>query len=357
MNLVNNRFFHAGIILSVFVLTGCTGFGGTGLDANREDMTTWGAKTLIQDEKFQKINLVEELYSGTDLVPNPNTNTLKQAFDSFYANLETKDDDGQVLGRNRIQERILAASQDRCNAYFTFLDGMDAETNFILGSFTTAVAGAGAIFTNLTTVRALSGIASITSGIRSEFNEDYFANQTMEIMRKGIEARRREIYTSIKTKQSNDLKTYTVEEAVKDAIDYHGACSLTAGLLKLGLSLERAENPGITQAEKILAKAQGMVALVNRGSYSNELLAKLSSDKIGDVWTPIINAVPPGSPKEAALTNGMLDKLGVVAPTRVEALNEFLAIQDAIKNPETRNSAIEKMKPLQFVIEMVEATP
>ncbi len=245
------------IMAFAFLLTGCAGF-----DGSRDDMTTWGVKSLVENQSFQKIDLAQELDPAGQITTNPDANiklnqkNLRLAFNKFYIDLKPQSDNDKMLGRNRVQERILGASQDRCNEYFTFLDGFDAETNFMLGSLTTAVAGAGAIFTQVDTVRALSGIAAIFSGVRSEFNEDYFANQTIEVIRKGIEARRAELYRTIKSNQSKGLSNYTVEEAIKDAIDYHGACSLTAGLLKLGKSLERVENPGLKDTERAVKLAQ-----------------------------------------------------------------------------------------------------
>jgi len=114
---------------------------------------------------------------------------LNKAFNNFYKEMDAfGDSDGakriRKQRRNAIQEGIIAASNQRCGEYKKLLKALDSRANFVLGSLTTAIAGAGAIFTPASTVRALSGIASIVSGVRSEFNEDYFANQTIQVLRK-----------------------------------------------------------------------------------------------------------------------------------------------------------------------------
>ena len=102
-----------------------------------------------------------------------------------------------------------------------------------------AVAGAGAIFTGVNTVRALSGTASIISGVRSEFNEDYFANRTIQVLAAGFDKKRERKYQAIQRRQKDDIADYTVENAVKDAADYHAQCTLIAGLQEAAIAIER----------------------------------------------------------------------------------------------------------------------
>jgi len=119
--------------------------------------------------------------------------------------------------------------------------------NLTLGGLTTAAAGAGAIFTAASTVRALSGVAAIFSGFRAEVNDAYFQNLTIQVITDGFESKRRGIYEEIvnKRKTSTSLIDYPVEKAIGDAIVYHQNCSLIAGLEQAALSIQRAENPGM----------------------------------------------------------------------------------------------------------------
>ena len=166
---------------------------------------------------------------------------LEQAFSKFYDNAGAQK--LEELARNRVQERILAASVDRCGEYKNFLKQLDAETNFFLGTLTTAIAGAGAIATGASEI--LSGTAAIFSGVRSEFNSEYFQRQTIQVITNGIDAKQNAVYTEIKNKQGLPLKDYPVEAAIKDADKFHASCSLIAGLEHAALTVARADDPGL----------------------------------------------------------------------------------------------------------------
>jgi hypothetical protein len=92
--------------------------------------------------------------------------------------------------------------------------------------------------------------------VRAEFNQDFFQGITVATIWKGIEARRKKAFETIaKDGQSKDTKEYTVEAALKDAINYHGECSLVAGIEELGVSVDRlAQDPGLDAVARTLLK-------------------------------------------------------------------------------------------------------
>jgi len=57
--------------------------------------------------------------------------------------------------RSQIQDRLIAASNQRCNLYKVYLKRVSTEQNSIFGTLTTVLAGAGSIVTNTTTARTL----------------------------------------------------------------------------------------------------------------------------------------------------------------------------------------------------------
>ena len=128
--------------------------------------------------------------------------------------------------------------------------------NTAAGITTTILAGAGAILTPVNTVRALSGAAAIVSGARAEFNQNYFANRTIQVLAQGFDTRRDRLYNKIIDRQKFDLSQYTVEAAVKDAAEYHNQCSLIAGLQEAAISIDRANNPGFDQLNETLSKSE-----------------------------------------------------------------------------------------------------
>lgn len=217
----------------------------------------FGTENLIDRESFQKLDLALILsqQSKTSLQLNKgseekNREQLELAFKQF--NETTKNQENKSVNmrlRNQVQDRIVAASNQACAEFKRELKALDARTNFILGSLTTAVAGAGAIFSGGTS-QALSGVASILSGVRAEFNEDYFQMLTIQVITDGLEKKRQEIYTKVLDDREKGLTEYPVERAIADAIRYHDNCSLVAGLEQAALSIERAANPGMDQLKK-----------------------------------------------------------------------------------------------------------
>ena len=215
----------------------------------------FGTENLIDRESFQKIDLAAVLTGGETRLLEPDGSdvsrqNLEKAFKQFNKKIEEATTvDRKKWLRNQVQERILAASNQACAEFKRELKALDARVNFVLGSLTTAVAGAGAIFSGGTS-QALSGVASIFSGIRAEFNEDYFQMLTIQIITDGLGKKRQEIYTKILENRKVDLTIYPVERAIADAIRYHDNCSLVAGLEQAALSIERAANPGMEQLIK-----------------------------------------------------------------------------------------------------------
>lgn len=139
--------------------------------------------------------------------------------------------------RNGIQDRLIAASDQRCNVYLIYIQRHHEQNSFILGSLTSFLGGAGAIATGVTASRALAGSAGITSGVRAEYEQSYYYNQAASIISAGIRKRRAGILNQIDSvrldaasKQPVSVQAYTPERAISDALRYHGACTLLSGL-------------------------------------------------------------------------------------------------------------------------------
>jgi hypothetical protein len=123
---------------------------------------------------------------------------------------------------------------------------------------------AGAVVTGADGARALAGLSGATSGVRAEYNEQYFADLAAHVVTKGINARRNEILEKIHVAQGMSVKEYTIEIAIADAIVYHGACSLVGGL---------------EQADSTVTKFKGDVGLDALGANT---IYKATLKKEGD---------------------------------------------------------------------------
>ena len=177
---------------------------------------------------------------------------LDYAFDLYSKN----DQHTQQQIRNELQDRIIAASEQRCNVYRMYLKRTESRNNFMLGTLTTVLGGAGALFTNQVGNRILSGLAGITSGVRAEFNQAYLASQAAQVITKGITARRNELRTKLNARRSENTTQYTLQAAIADAIHYHGACNILTGLEAAESAIERVENPGLDLMTKSLYKSR-----------------------------------------------------------------------------------------------------
>lgn len=153
--------------------------------------------------------------------------------------------------RNEIQDRLIAASEQRCNVYKIYLKRSESKFNFWSGSLATALGGAGAIVTGEAAARTLAGLSGITSGVRAEYNQAYLANLGGQVIAAGIDVRRKELKKEIEGKRGYDLTNYTVQAAVADAISYHGACSVIEGMKQAGEAVQQFDNPGISMMTKV----------------------------------------------------------------------------------------------------------
>jgi hypothetical protein len=151
--------------------------------------------------------------------------------------------------RNSIQDRILSASDQRCNVFLIYIHRHEAATSFWLGSLTTLLAGAGAIATGVDAARTLAGSAGIVSGVRAEYSQSYLENQTTSIISKGISQRRKAIKDEIDARRHDPLTSYTIERAVGDAMRYHGSCSIIAGLEETDTTLSKSAGLDMLAAE------------------------------------------------------------------------------------------------------------
>ena len=271
-------------------LTGCgrgplwTALGLPKLAISDENVTSQGAEPLLDIENFEKIDLIAELCGIKDDKDGPqrpkiceekngkengektveekaeeNAKNLAKAFAFFNkksAEAKKPEEDNTIRRRNGIQERILAASMQRCGEFKNFLRQFQTEMGFGLGAAATTLGGLGAIFTPLSTVRALSGAAGIMSGIRAEFNESFFYNQMVHVITQGIDARRAELYKKIKCRQDDPLTTYPIQAAVKDAVEFHQSCSTIVGFQVAGNAIQQTKDPGLKRLKESLGHSR-----------------------------------------------------------------------------------------------------
>lgn len=169
----------------------------------------------------------------------------------------------QALTRNRVQDYLIAASNEQCRIYKGTLRTASAEPNFWMGSGTTLFSAAGAAAKSVDGAKILSGVAAIFSGVRAEFNQDFFASLTADVIIGAINSARADKLTEIATVKGDGanatLIKYTIERAVADAIEYHARCSIAAGLTHASKALKEYDDIGQLRLDEINRKREALV--------------------------------------------------------------------------------------------------
>jgi hypothetical protein len=217
------------------VCAGCAAF-----DPQAAHVTKFGPQAVMQ-QPVDEPDVVSVISSGDqsfDVVrragafekhesPRDFTKALDEAIAGFYKRGTSED---QRLRRNRVQDRLILASNDGCEAYKTVLKRKQSDRNFEFGTATVLFGAAGAVAQGVTAARNLAALAGATGGIRAEYNRDFFADVAAHVITKGINSRRKEILGAITTGQGKPVADYSLEAALADVVTYHGACSLVGGL-------------------------------------------------------------------------------------------------------------------------------
>jgi hypothetical protein len=237
------------------------------------------AYQLVNRKNFEQIDLVSLLDpDGRAQKQRPSWNSIDPgdqidfATDAFYRYNASE----LVLRRNRVQERILPASNQRCNVFKSGLQRSYSRGNFWFGTVATISGVAGAVVKSVQASKYLAGAAGIFSGTRAEWNQDFLSNLAVHVIVSGIETRQQQIYTQIvQNGQNKTIEQYTVEAAIKDALFYHGQCSVVTGLEVASNSIKLAAEPGIDAATVAMLKVKNAQNIANGGTPDPALASKI----------------------------------------------------------------------------------
>lgn len=132
--------------------------------------------------------------------------------------------------RNDLQERLINASNQRCASYVRMLVTSKAQTQMGWTSLATLLSGAASVIAHPVTAQAFAAGSTVSTGLLSTYNEAYFSNLTVTVISAGIAKRRESILASISGYKTKTLGQYPVQAAIADALVYHGACNVVAGM-------------------------------------------------------------------------------------------------------------------------------
>lgn len=178
------------------------------------------------------------------------------AFKAFYKYYNGNPDELK-LARNRVQDRVLAASIARCNVFKTYLQRDQSDLNFATGFGATAAGVLGALLPGARAASNLAGVAGLFSGLRAEFNQAYYANLAAHVVVRGIDVVQAETWQRIqKDAQKRPISEYTVEAALKDAIFFDGLCSVVSGMEQAAESIRSYADPGLDAVQRTMIRSK-----------------------------------------------------------------------------------------------------
>lgn len=172
-----------------------------------------------------------------------------------FAQLVERDRLRAERARNQIQERMLAASEQRCADFKMYLQRTQAVANFASGTLTSLFAAAGAITKSVEGAKTFAGLSGLSSAVGAEYSQAYFASLAAHVIVAGIDRQRARIYEQIYVSgQSQPIEKYTLQAAIRDAFRFHGSCALTSGLIEAQDAIRVADNPGMDALSRAMVK-------------------------------------------------------------------------------------------------------
>ena len=222
-------------LLALLVCCGCSTIRNYTMPA--EDNLLSGAGSILVKEKdankFEQIDLTELLKSyGLDVVTTVATDAATSVDKYKYL-------------RNDVQDRIIAASNQRCGYYLRELVSAKSQSQIGWGGLSLLLTGAASVTTPATAAKVLSAGATVSTGVNSLYTEAYFNNLTVNVISSGISKRREGILAQITQLRNKSLADYPVNRAVADAILYHTACNIVSGLEAAAAATNNPQTPSV----------------------------------------------------------------------------------------------------------------
>ena len=156
--------------------------------------------------------------------------------------------------RNLVQNRLFAASERRCGRFFQYLKKDSSDMNFRFAAATGFLSTAAALVPGMRAAQNLSGLSAFGSGLRAEYNNEYYANLAISVITRGIEEKRNEMRAQLQNKQRMDYGSYDIAAAVADAVKYDSSCNIVNGLELANEAIQRLNEPGRDAMNRALLK-------------------------------------------------------------------------------------------------------
>ena len=241
--------------------------------------------------------------------------------------------------RNRLQDRLFLASNQACDDYKRRLLSTQSSVNFAYGNMAVLTGGLGAMFTPPSTSRALSGASAIITGSRAEYNNSFFRKLLAEVITRGIAEERDTLFKKVKKKQTYSIQSYSVEQALADAVQYNAKCSLIAGLENAQKAQSFYSDPGLERMSELF---DGETKSFTSIFQAVKALDSTSAEEMAQ--NKLVQVI---DEKLAAANKAVLDAAKTVSddPTSAEALAALKAAQVAVAQLEVLKKSLMGRSP------------
>lgn len=244
------------------LLSGCATLDGTPSRTETRALSNpAGVKGLIRGDELRDLNvadLVGSFTTGWTRGPVPKNAAEEQeqtdkAIAKFYA--EPLSPTLQARYRNEIQDRLVAAANQRCHLWKNHFAAGTSRIDFWSGVTAAATGAAALAFSPESTKEALTAVSTTSTAVGTQYSKSYLFNLTMTVIFQGVESRRAELLkalvanrTDTATGASASIDKYTLSAAVADALEYHAACSIASGLQQASEKVADSRDGGETPA-------------------------------------------------------------------------------------------------------------
>ena len=261
--------FIAGCVL-LLGLTGCAEFRELTTPADK-DLVSGSASLLVSNKDNAFFGASSKQFEQIDL------DVLLREYKLKTDQLTSTTDSLTIYHRNAMQDRIIAASKQRCGYYLRMIVSARSQNQTIFGDVSTLLAGAAAVVSPTSLAKALAAGSSISTGFLTNYESSNFQNLSATVISGGINRQRQAILTRIYKDRQTSLTDYSVEHAISDAIEFHSACNIITGL-EVAAAATKGSNDRDLVGDTLQLR-QGRVAADTTPSFNkvNETLALLDT--------------------------------------------------------------------------------
>jgi hypothetical protein len=255
------RYYHATLAIAVGAVLAATGCGESWhvddiIDASQARVRPWTEPRIFSTQGKVVINP----YSFNPAAESDENGLLKRREDSlYYQAADTRDPIQAKQARNRLQFAMLSTSDLAVGAHLSRIKSGKVVPNLVLGGATLGLTGLSSV-SSLGTAQALAAAAAGTTGARELYNDETFRNALVESLVKLVESDRR-VYLEkvIQVRRTQSVFEYDVDQALRDAMEYHNRGSFYHGLM---LVREAADQAGHEKEEVAKAEQEAQKAVI-----------------------------------------------------------------------------------------------